>query len=304
MRDLRGKRVLITGAAAGIGRALSLRLARDGAHLYLLDIDEAGLSTVVRQAASMGVQAYGRRCDVSQRAQVSASIDAMLRRWGTLDVLVNNAGVCYYGPTVKMTAQQWNWVMSVNLLAPIQFIQELLPTLLARPEAHLLNVASLYGLVTTPRSVAYHASKFGLVGLSEALRTEFRRQGLGVTAVCPGFVTTDFFAHMASGRSDGTIPQPPRWLCTTPERVAEKAVRAIRRDQRLVMVTPLAYGVYYLKRWAPWLLDWAAGWGRRQALRKKRLRLAVAEPNLDEMIVPFPSIEQAPSQDGRWSEAA
>ncbi|MEX0818439.1 MAG: SDR family oxidoreductase [Pirellulaceae bacterium] len=255
MRVLRGAKALVTGAANGIGRAIALRLAREGTSLYLLDIDDHGLAAVVKQAEQSGVAAIGRCCDISSAEEISQANAAMLDCWGQLDVLVNNAGVCFYGPTLDMTDEQWRRLLAINLLAPVQFVRELAPVLLSRPESHILNVASMYGLVATNRCSAYHLSKFGLVGFSEALRAEYARRGLGVTALCPGFVATELFQSMPN-EAPGRIPRtPPRWVCTTPERVADKAVRAIRRNTRVALVTPLAHAVYYARRIAPGLLD-------------------------------------------------
>jgi short-subunit dehydrogenase len=119
------------------------------------------------------------------------------------------------------------------------------------------------------RFCAYHVSKFGLVGFSEALRAEFGRQGLGVSAICPGPVLTNLYRSTPSGHRDRPTPHPPRWICTTPERVAEKTLRAIRRDQGLVLVSPLAHVLYYTKRLAPWLLDDLQRIGRRRKMRRK-----------------------------------
>jgi short-subunit dehydrogenase len=146
-------------------------------------------------------------------------------------------------------------VLAVNLHAPIQFCRELLPSLLARPEAHILNLSSICGLVAGGRLCAYHTSKFGLMGFSEALRAEYARSGLGVSALCPGLVRTRFFETAASGRPGKPVPTPPAWICSSPQRVARKAVYAIRRNRRLVLVSPLAYALYYTKRFAPGLLD-------------------------------------------------
>jgi short-subunit dehydrogenase len=162
----------------------------------------------------------------------------------------------------------------VNLHAPIQFTQQLLPVLLDRLEAHVLNMASITGLVAGGRFCAYHVSKFGLVGFSEAIRAEFGRQGLGVTAICPGPVRTNLYRAAPSGHRDRATPTPPAWICTTPQRVAAKAIRAIRRDQRLVLVSPLAHALYYTKRLAPGLLDAVQRIGRRQKIRQKAARLA------------------------------
>lgn len=274
MRVLRGTKALITGAANGIGRAIALRLAREGTDLYLLDIDEQGLMEVVKQAKQTGVAAIGRRCDVSSPRQISQANTALLDRRGQLDILVNNAGVFFYGQTLEMTDEQWQRLLAINLLAPIQFVRELTPILLSRPEAHILNVASMYGLFATNRCSAYHVSKFGLVGFSEALRAEYARCGLGVTALCPGFVSTELSQSMPHAASGRTQRKPPRWACTTPERVADKAVRAIRRNSRVALVTPLAHAAYYTRRIAPGLLDLLYHVGRR---RRPQVRTAEVE---------------------------
>ncbi len=274
MRVIRGKKALVTGAASGIGRAIALALAREGADLYLLDIDEEGLAQVAAAARQSGVEAITARCDVSRPGEITASNRAMLARWGGLDILVNNAGVAYYGPTENMTAKQWDWLMSINLLAPIQFVRELLPVLQRRPEAHILNIASIWGLVPMGRFVAYNTSKYGLVGLSESLRAELGRQGLGVTTMCPGFVRTNLFTSAPCGHERGRTRNPPRWLSATPERVASRAIGAIYRDRRLVLVTPMAHVLYNLRRYVPGLVDFLQRLGRRRRMRKKAAQWA------------------------------
>jgi NAD(P)-dependent dehydrogenase (short-subunit alcohol dehydrogenase family) len=256
MRKLRGKKALVTGAASGIGRAVALRLAREGCDLFLLDIDLPGVTATAGAARQLGVDAIGVRCDLTRPSQITASNATMLDRWGGLDILVNNAGVAYYGPTENMTAQQWDWLLAINLLAPIQFVRELLPTLRSRPESHIVNVASVLGLVASARLTAYNVSKFGLVGLSASLRAEYGRQGVGVSTICPGFVGTNLFRVAASGRPGRPTPVPPGFLTTTPDRVADRVVGAIRRNRRLVVITPLAHLLWNVNRFAPGLLDW------------------------------------------------
>ena len=270
MRVIRGKKALITGAASGIGRAIALRLAREGADVCLLDVDEEALRPVAAEARQSDVEAIEIRCDVTCPAEITTSVQSLLSRWGHIDILVNNVGVAYYGPTVNMTAEQWDWLMAINVHAPIQFTRELLPTLLDRPEGHIVNVASICGLVAGGRYAAYQVSKFGLVGLTESLRAEFGRQGLGVTVVCPGPITTNFFRSTLCGRKGEQTPEPPRWLCATPERVAAKAIRAIYRDRRLVLITPLAYLLYNSKRLAPGLIDSLHRIGRPKWMKQKR----------------------------------
>jgi short-subunit dehydrogenase len=264
MKLLKGKRCLLTGAASGIGRALALELAHEGVHLYLLDVDKAGLQSTIDDCRKFGGAAVGRTCDLSQPAQISAAIADLLARWKYIDLLVNNAGVAFYGPTENMTGKQWDWLMAINLLAPLQITRELLPTLLARGEAHVLNVCSISGIVAGGRFSAYHTSKFGLVGFTEALRAEYNRRGIGVTNLCPGPVASNLYNRALSGR-DKPVPNPPSWLCASPELVARRGVRGIKRNKRLVLVTPLARLLYWSKRISPALLD-----GLNHISRKKR----------------------------------
>jgi NAD(P)-dependent dehydrogenase (short-subunit alcohol dehydrogenase family) len=262
MRSIRGKRALVTGAASGIGRAIALALAKEGADVCLVDINEAGLEEVAEAIENLGVRALPIGCDVSRSEEIAAAVDELLETWGGLEILVNNAGVLHYGPTHRMTDDQWERVLAVNLLAPIHFTRLLLRTLLRQPEAHIVNVSSMYGLFATRKTAAYHATKFGLVGLTESLRAEYGRQGIGVTTVCPGFVRSNLFEAGTSSSRNGEIRNPPAWACTTAENVARKTIRAIYRNRRLVLVTPLAYAGHYLKRIAPWLLDWIQHWGQ------------------------------------------
>ena len=264
MRILHGKSALVTGAASGIGRALALRLAAEGMRLYLLDVDEAGLTRVVDECRPLGVEAIGRRCDLAQRVEISAAVAAILDRWGRIDLLVNNAGITYYGRTVEMTAEHWDRLLAVNLHAPVQLVRELLPSFLAQGEAHILNVGSVCGLVGLARVAAYSTSKFAMVGFSESLRSEYSHCGLGVTVVCPGFVDTNLFATGPLGPDRKCHKIPPRWLMTTPETIAARAVRGIRRNRGVVVVQPYAHVMVGLKRFAPWALE---GLNR---LRRKR----------------------------------
>ena len=199
MQDLQNKTALVTGAAAGIGRAIAMRLADEGMNLYLLDINASQLSEVVSAARRLGVVAVGRQCDVSQPAEIDACIEYGLNRWRGIDLLVNNAGIAYYGQTDQMSDEHCDRLLAINLHAPLQFTRLLLPSLLSRPEAHILNVASFFGLIGTRKLAIYTASKFGLVGFSESIRAEYARTNLGVTTLCPGFVKTNLFASAPQG---------------------------------------------------------------------------------------------------------
>jgi short-subunit dehydrogenase len=269
VRELRGKTALVTGAASGIGRAIALRLAAEGVNLFVVDVNDVGLANVADEARAAGVQAIARRCDVSEPREVSATVAEILSRWGGVDILVNNAGITYYGRTEQMSAEHWDQLVRVNLLSHIQFTRELLPSLLARPEAHVLNVCSMFGLVGMPKLAAYSTTKFGLVGFTEALRAEYGRDGLGVTALCPGFVDTNLFASAPLGESQKGPKIPPAIFCTSPEKVARAAVKAIRRNHRMVVMTPAAWLLVSVKRFLPSVMDFAFHLGRRKRIERK-----------------------------------
>jgi NAD(P)-dependent dehydrogenase (short-subunit alcohol dehydrogenase family) len=255
MKSIRNKKALVTGAASGIGRGIALALAREGADLYLLDVDETGVLAVADEARQLGVTAIGACCDLCQPADITRVLNQMLAQWSSVDIVVNNAGIAYYGPTHSMTADQWSRLMSVNLLAPIQITRELLPILLERPESHVLNVCSISGLVAGGRFAAYHTSKFGLIGFTEAIRAEYGRRGLGVTALCPGPVLTNLYKSCASAKTGKAVPEPPFWLCSTIDAVSTAAIRCIRRNKRMKLVGPLAHLLAWSKWLAPGILD-------------------------------------------------
>jgi 3-oxoacyl-[acyl-carrier protein] reductase len=259
MKIIRGRKALVTGAAGGIGRAIAMALAHEGADLFLVDIDAAKLESAAAQARALGVKVVTRRCDLAEPAEISAMGRALAAEWGALNILVNNAGVTWYGPTDAMSTEQWRRIMAVNLLAPIQLFRELLPLLAAADEAHVVNVCSMFGLTPWRKAAAYQTSKYGLVGFTAALRAEFQRAHFGITALCPGFVRTALLDGPAGDRD------ALAWISTTPEAVAAKTIRAIRRNRGLVLVTFTTHVDWRLYRVAPGLVDWLLreGWRRR-----------------------------------------
>jgi short-subunit dehydrogenase len=258
MKIIRGKKALVTGAGSGIGRAIALALAQEGASLCLIDIDAANLDATARDVRERGATVVTRVCDLARPNEISAAVDFVRNTWGCLNILINNAGIAYRGATHEMSGEQWDRVIAVNLLAPIQLTRELLPMLQAN-EAHIINVCSIFGLVTTRKATAYQTTKFGLVGFTTALRSEYGGPDFGVTALCPGFVRT---AMMESVVQNEPHKAPPDWMYASPEIVATKAVAAIYRNKGLVVITSAARAGWWLARLSPWLVDWLTrrGW--------------------------------------------
>ncbi|MFM7055314.1 MAG: SDR family NAD(P)-dependent oxidoreductase [Planctomycetota bacterium] len=274
MKSFANRTALITGAASGIGLALAKALAREHCSLILVDVNAQGLQAAAASLANAPRPVHTLVCDLADPLAIEPLVQAAAKLSGGPDLLINNAGIALYGPTNEMTQEQWDQVLQVNLLAPVRITSLLLPTLLLKEDPHIVNMCSISGLVAGGRFTAYHTSKFGLVGFTEALRAEFGRRGVGVTAICPGPVLTSLYLSARNSRSGATVPMPPAWLCATPESVAARTLKAIRRNERQVLITPLAHFLHLLKRCAPSLIDWANQFSRHG--RKRRLAAAAA----------------------------
>ena len=162
-----------------------------------------------------------------------------------------------------LTGDEWKRILSINLLAPIQLVRELLATLVDQEEAHILNICSMFGLFPYRRVIAYQTSKYGLVGFTLALRGEYQRTNFGITAVCPGFVRTPLISNLGTADEPKS---PPAWLCTSTDKVAARALAAMRKNKGLVLITPAARIGWWLMRLSPAFVDWLnrEGWRTRR----------------------------------------
>lgn len=193
MDDLRGKVAVITGGASGIGRALAERFAAEGMKLVLADIDEVTLRSTEVQLAEGGADVLSVLCDTSLEAEVQALADAALARFGAAHVLCNNAGVIGKGDAWRSPMSVWEWVVGINLYGVIHGIRAFLPIMEDQGEGHIVNTASMAGLVAVPGAAPYNVTKTGVVALSEGLYLELKATGspVRVSALCPGFVRTN-----------------------------------------------------------------------------------------------------------------
>ena len=283
MQIIRGRKAVITGAASGIGKALAIALASAGADLFLIDRDRDGLASVASELEAYDVEVIIAVCDLTIPEDITAAINRVLATWDCVHILVNCAGSLCYGAFHLTADKQWRYTMAVNLLAPMQIVHQMLDTLLGADEAHILNVSSILGLVPAKKLPAYQASKFGLIGFTLGLRTDYHRENFGVTALCPGLVHTPLLENVTDTETHKSLPVFPAFLYSTPEAVAAAAVTAIRRNQALVLVGPFARMMWWLTRLSPALVNWCAreGWRRRgkirvsvRALRRRDLRVS------------------------------
>lgn len=210
MQDFNGKVAVITGGAEGIGRAIAERAAQAGMKLVLADIDASGLEAALADFAGRGVEAVGLKTDVSKAAEVEALAALAFERFGTVHLLVNNAGVGHNRPVWETTQADWDWVMGVNLYGVINGLRAFIPTMLAKGEpGHIVNTASMAGLTSQPGLAIYNASKHAVVTVSEGLHHDLtlRQSKLRVSVLCPAWVKTRI--HL-SGRNrpagDDTAP--------------------------------------------------------------------------------------------------
>lgn len=222
MRDLRGKVVLVTGAAHGIGKATAKAFAREGARLVLVDIHQQRLDETVNELREAGCEVVGIQADLRRRNLVYDMVDRAIEETGAIDVLVNNAGIVFTGKFEDLSEQEIEDTLNVNLYAPIWAVRRALPHMLARDSGHIVNVASALGKVTNPFVSVYCATKFGVIGFTDTLYQELRDTGVGITTVNPGWITSGMFK--GAKRLSFVKWRPPEF-------VGDSIVEAVKLDR-------------------------------------------------------------------------
>ncbi|MCA9648290.1 MAG: SDR family NAD(P)-dependent oxidoreductase [Myxococcales bacterium] len=248
--------VVITGAGSGIGRATARAFAEHGARLHLVDIHAGRIEEAAQEARRLGPEAHAHQVDVRDAEAVERLAAEVYRRHRRVDVLVNNAGVGHSALVHETSLDDWRWVLDVNLWGVIHGIHAFVPRLIDQGGgAHIVNTASIAGLIGLPSMAPYSASKFAVVGLSEALGAELAPHGITVTAVCPGVVSTDI---IRSGRIEGALGERRRSVIDfydkrglPPERVARDILRAVRSGAPLATPLGATYPALLLRRLSP-----------------------------------------------------
>ena len=265
--DARRSRALVTGAASGIGRQVAIDLHRQGWRLELIDRDEAGLRRLLAGLDAAGDRVVAHVVDVAVAAEVE-QLEARLAS-GPLDLLVNSAGVLHLGPFERMPPAELERVLGVNLIGAALVTRALLPRLLEGTRPCVVQVGSAAGLVGAPGMAAYSASKFGLLGLAEALRGELRGR-VHVCTVCPTFVRTNIVASasVAGAPERGEAERALAQLGASPGKVARAILEGARRRRRLVLVNPGAHALHLLHRLSPALTEVVVARGYRWLQRR------------------------------------
>lgn len=250
MRDLQGKTAFVTGGANGIGFALARAFISEGMRVVIADVDQGALAAAEQALAGANTEVMAIQLDVTDRNQYAAVADAVEARFGKVHVVCNNAGVYRGGTLDQVTYADWDWIMGVNVGGVVNGVQTFVKRMQAHGEGgHIVNTASMAGMITSPGLGVYNASKFAVVGLSEALRTDLASSNIGVSVLCPGMVKTRILesertrpqelvpnqddAEMAA-KAHSEIMHMAMQTGIEPEAVAQKVVDAIKANQLYV----------------------------------------------------------------------
>jgi NAD(P)-dependent dehydrogenase (short-subunit alcohol dehydrogenase family) len=245
LTSLTDRTAVVTGGASGIGRALSLLFAREGAHVVVADLDEAGMAETVAGVSRAGRRGLAVKTDVSRLADVEALAERAFGELGAVHVVCNNAGVALWGGLESVTHKDWEWAMGVNLWGVIHGVEAFVPRMVAgKQPGHVVNTASMAGLIASQGLGIYNTTKYAVVGLSETLQKDLRGYDIGVSVLCPMGVHTQIRqsernrpAALRNEAAEGegrAVELIGRYL--PPEHVAERVLRAIYAN-RLYVIT-------------------------------------------------------------------
>ena len=242
MSEFAGKVVVITGAGSGIGRALALNLAGRGARLAISDMDTVGLAETARQAEALGAEVKADHLDVTQREAVLAYADDVRAHFGKINQVYNNAGIAYHGEFEKSEFKDIEKIMDVDFWGVVNGTKAFLPHLIASGDGHVVNVSSLFGLLSMPGQSAYNSAKFAVRGFTESLRQEMliAKHPVKVTCVHPGGIKTAIARNATAGPGEDldTFAQffDQKLARTTPEAAAETIVNGVRKSKPRVLI--------------------------------------------------------------------
>ena len=255
MKTLNDKVVVITGAGSGIGRALSLNLARRGSLLALSDVNEAGLAETVELVKKAGAtKVRSDRLDVSDRDAMGRYALDVVQELGRVNVVINNAGVSLTGDFTDLEYNDIDWIVGVNFWGVLHGTKEFLPHIIASGDGHVVNLSSLFGLISMPGQSIYNATKYAVRGMSEALREEMLVAGhpVGVTSVHPGGIKTGIARNSrVSAKEDkqATADLFDKKLARmTPDRAAEIIVNGILKNKARVLVGVDAHAMHHMAK--------------------------------------------------------
>ncbi len=241
MKSFKDKVAVVTGAGSGIGQALALALARQGAELAISDIHEHNVAETAAQCAALGAKVQHFRLDVGKREAIYAHADEVAKNFGRVNLVINNAGVAVNATVRELSDADFEWLMDINFWGVIHGTRAFLPHLTASGDGHVVNISSIFGMIGVPKQSAYNAAKFAVRGFTEALRQEMmiERAPVGVSCVHPGGVRTNIAKAARKGASDanrdlGVLFE--KLAKTTPAKAADIILAGVKRNEARIFV--------------------------------------------------------------------
>lgn len=248
------KRVFITGGASGLGQALAIRHAKAGHRVCIADLDEARCRDTLSALRSAGdTEGFAIACDVRKESDLQAAADRLVREWGGVDVVYNNAGVAQAGAIGDVSLDDWQWIVDINLLGVVRGCKVFTPILRRQGGGHFVNVSSMAGLIHLPFMSAYNATKAAVVAISESLAIELESDGIGVSVVCPAFFRTNL--HTTMRTSDPRFEESTAHLVGRAKRgaeeIAELVFEAVAKKELHILTHPEGRAAWMMKRLTP-----------------------------------------------------
>ena len=231
MQNLKGKTALVTGGGRGLGKAVALALAAEGVNVAITGRNENNLKSVAAEIESKGVKSSYSVFDVTDKKQVFASLEKLQNDFGKFDILINNAGIAAFGGILEMDDEQWEDIVKTNLFGPYYVVKAVVPGMVEKKSGDVVNISSTAGLKGNALTSAYSASKFGLIGMSESMMFELRKQNIRVTTLTPSTISTD----MAKTDLKITDGNPEKVL--QPEDFAELVIDLLKLNKRAMLAS-------------------------------------------------------------------
>jgi NAD(P)-dependent dehydrogenase (short-subunit alcohol dehydrogenase family) len=254
MKRLKGKRAVITGAGSGLGKALSIELAKQGWRILVTDIQEQRARETLDKVTQAGGTGEALYCDVTAKNQIAAMADKVFCEWGGVDLLINNAGVSMAGFVGSFSLENWQWIIENNLWGVIYGCHFFIPHMKKMGAGHIVNIASNAAFASLPETAPYNVTKAGVISLSESLRSELAPYHIGVTAVCPSFFVSNLmesFRYDTEEQFRIAKKMFTGWLSMDPHTVARSILRAVRKNKLYALPQFDAKLVWYAKRFFP-----------------------------------------------------
>ncbi|MGD9320476.1 MAG: SDR family oxidoreductase [Desulfobacteraceae bacterium] len=273
MENFKESVAIVTGAASGIGRALGQELAQRGALVIMADIQTELLEEAVGSITQAGHKAEAVALDVTDFQAVKALVKNTAARHGTLDYIFNNAGIAVGGEVRDVSIDDWRDVLDVNLFGVVHGVAAAYPLMVKQGHGHIVNTASIAGLIPFPVEVSYVASKYGVVGLSNALRVEGADLGVNVSVVCPGLIKTPIFytSKLIKIDREKMLKSLPERFIINPEECASVILRGVERNKAVIVVTGVAKVFWWLHRINPGSILWMMRRKIKEAREKMRI---------------------------------